>query len=63
MMNPAFAKFFLPWVIGGAAIFCIIFALRLTVGDNLALQILTLTTGVAVILALLIFFSWLKKKL
>jgi hypothetical protein len=63
MLNPAFAKIFLPLVVGGAAIFCILYVVRLAVRDNSALQALVLTAGVAVILALLILFNSLKKRL
>jgi uncharacterized membrane protein HdeD (DUF308 family) len=63
MMNPALAKIFLPWIIGAAAIFAILFMVRSAVGDDSTLQVLVLSAGVAAALALLVGFNALKKRL
>ncbi len=63
MLNPAFAKYFLPWVVGCAAVFVILLGVRSGVGDDSAMQVVVLTVGVAVILAVLVGFNALKKRL
>jgi hypothetical protein len=63
MMNPALAKIFFLWFLGGAAVFCVVLLVRLVVGEDLTAQVLVLAAGVATILALLVGFNVLKKKL
>ena len=48
-------------VIIGVAIFAILYAVHLGVGDDSAMQVVVLTVGVAVILALLVGFNALKR--
>jgi hypothetical protein len=63
MFNPAFAKYFVLWVVIGVLLIGILLLVRQAVGNNMTLQVLTLTIGLAAILALLIGFNELKKRL
>ena len=63
MFNPAFAKFFLPLLLGAVGIFGVLLLVRSAVGDDGNLQVLVMSVGVGVILVLLVAFGALKKKL
>ena len=63
MFNPAFAKFFLPWVLGAILVFFIIYATQAIVGEDPTNQLLLLSVCLAVVFAVLVGFNALKKKL
>jgi hypothetical protein len=63
MTNPAQAKIMFPFFFGATAVFALLFLVRSTVGDDPFNIMLALCAGVAAILASLIWFNVLKKKL
>ena len=63
MFNPALSKFFLPWILGAILVFFVFYAANAIVGNDSTNQLLFLSICIAIVLALLVGFNALKKRL